>query len=175
MHSSLLGQGKKILMSIDLDVRQANIIDTTLLNLTLPDEFHRRPRSIQRCSSWKAQEYRTVILYLCPVILRDVLSADHYGHVLLFVCAIRLLHCDYIIYKQAELADILLKTYENTIGDYYGKKLSTLVLHVHRHFPKEFSLHGSSSSTSCFPLERRIRFFQRDAHGTPKKRRGMHI
>ncbi|CAF1480930.1 unnamed protein product, partial [Didymodactylos carnosus] len=120
-------------------------------------EFHRRPRSIQRCNSWKAQEYRIAVLYLFPIILYDVLSIDHYGHVLLFVCSIRLLHCDYVI----DIANILLKAYEKAIYNYYGKKLSTMILHV----SKEYLLHGSLSSTSCFPLEGRIQFYQRDGHG----------
>ncbi|CAF1262823.1 unnamed protein product, partial [Didymodactylos carnosus] len=37
MHSTLLGQRKKILININLDIRQSNIIDSILFTLALPD------------------------------------------------------------------------------------------------------------------------------------------
>ena len=54
----------------------------------MPHKFQRQCRTIQECDSWKATEARQVLLYLGPVILKDVLDKKMYKHFRLLSTAI---------------------------------------------------------------------------------------
>lgn len=60
----------------------------------MPSEFNRKPRSVEEIKRWKATEYRQFLLYVGPVILKNILIADYkplYDHFLSLSIAIYIL------------------------------------------------------------------------------------
>lgn len=55
------------------------------------EEFSRKPRGLVNIDRWKATEFRQLLLYTGPVVLRDVLEKDTYYHFLVLHVAIRIL------------------------------------------------------------------------------------
>ncbi|KYN18354.1 hypothetical protein ALC57_09336, partial [Trachymyrmex cornetzi] len=57
----------------------------------IPKEFARKSRELYIVLRWKATEFRLFILYLGPVVLKNVLSEEKYVHFLQFHFAMRIL------------------------------------------------------------------------------------
>lgn len=53
-----------------------------------PTEIHRAIRKLDCLKFWKGLEYRTFLLYLGVVILKDFLSVETYSHFLLIFCSV---------------------------------------------------------------------------------------
>lgn len=58
------------------------------LNTQIPTEIHRAIRSFHHLNYWKGSEYRTFLLYIGIVILKDHLPSDQYEHFLELFCAV---------------------------------------------------------------------------------------
>ena len=50
------------------------------MNVQLPSEFTRQPRSLNERDRWKATELRQFLLYTGPVVLRGILDSRAYKH-----------------------------------------------------------------------------------------------
>ena len=58
------------------------------LGRQLPMEFSRKLRPLSEVKNWKAVEFRCFLLYVGPIVLKDVLSKEKYEHFLLLHFAI---------------------------------------------------------------------------------------
>lgn len=58
------------------------------MNKHMPREIHRRIRPLETVKYWKGLEFRTVLLYVGIVVLKDVLPEDVYEHFLKLVCGV---------------------------------------------------------------------------------------
>lgn len=58
----------------------------------MPTEFQRKPRPLYQYKHWKAVEYRTFLLYLGPIVLKNNVSEQVYNHFLTSYMAITLLY-----------------------------------------------------------------------------------
>lgn len=56
----------------------------------MPKDFHRKVRNLNCLRQWKGVEFRTMLLYLGSVALKNVLDADLYNHFLLLCCAVQI-------------------------------------------------------------------------------------
>lgn len=61
------------------------------LKRCIPEEFQRKPRSVNKIAMWKATEFRFFLLYCGPIVLRGILKPDIYKHFLLLHTACRIL------------------------------------------------------------------------------------
>lgn len=59
-------------------------------NQEKPSEIHRAIRSLNMLSDWKGTEYRTFLLYIGMVVLKDILISEEYFHFLKLCCAVAL-------------------------------------------------------------------------------------
>ncbi|KAJ8952617.1 hypothetical protein NQ314_007500 [Rhamnusium bicolor] len=57
----------------------------------IPLEFNRKPRSLDELQYWKATEYRTFLIYLGPLVLKDILDVAVYENFLAFHFSITIL------------------------------------------------------------------------------------
>jgi hypothetical protein len=87
MHSVCIGVMRYLLKNwkkkfeIDKTIEEINLAIQSV-NLSIPSEFTRKPRSLDLIHFWKALESRTFLLYYGPVLMKNFLY---------FSCAIRIL------------------------------------------------------------------------------------
>lgn len=78
------------------DIQQINTVLVAASN-TQPFNFNRKIRHLDYISSWKGKEFRTFLLYVGPVALRNVLSSEIYNHFLLLHSAARIVTSDHYL------------------------------------------------------------------------------
>lgn len=102
-----------------------------LINLAtqIPCEFQRGTRSLDEISSWKATEYKFVLLYAGPFLLKDLLTQNQWKHHMLLHTAVRLLSSKETCLKYADLAQVYLERYVSAAPIIYG--LSSQVMNMH--------------------------------------------
>lgn len=88
----------------------------------IPYEFARLPRSLKEHVRWKATEFRQFLLYLGPVLLKDILHKDYYVHFLTFSIAIRILCHSELCLSMNDYAYNLLLYFVSHFPKLYGTK-----------------------------------------------------
>lgn len=126
-----------------------------LISKCIPSEFNRKPRSLKDVDRWKASEFRQFILYIGPIVLKDVLSPVLYNHFLCLHISISILRnndlCSsevYLVYVEQMLASFV----EDTISLYGAKSISYNV-HTLLHLPDDVRRYGPLDNFSCYPFE----------------------
>lgn len=66
-------------------------------NSTKPKEIHRAVRGLDCLSFWKGTEFRTFLLYLGPVVLKDYLTPEMYQHFITLACAVTICSTKYYL------------------------------------------------------------------------------
>lgn len=118
----------------------------------MPIEIHRAVRSLEHIRFWKAIEFRTFLLYLGPVILKEVLQTEVYQHFLLLFCAITI--CSSTKYKIfLNIADELVSEYLEKYIEIYGIDSITSNVHNLCHMIDDVKVFGPLPSFSCYPFE----------------------
>ncbi len=144
MHLVCLGVMRKLLISWCRGKFSARLcsrdIDNLSKNLTgfaidIPDELPRKPRSLREVDRWKATEFRMFLLYLGPVVLKNILPSDHYKHFLSLHVAIRILSNKVTIKECISFARKLLVYFVKKCRSLYGPEfivynVSVLFLYV---------------------------------------------
>lgn len=97
MHMIHLGVMKRLLLSYWIEgKRPYKLSRLSITNINhclkrirkyIPQEFHRKIRTLADVKRYKAPEYRFFLLYCGPLILKNNLSEDRYKHFILFHCA----------------------------------------------------------------------------------------
>ena len=90
MHLVCLGAVRRILNYLKtgpdrkISANQINEISSLLLSLNvyLPNEISRQPRSLKELDRWKATEFRQFLLYTGPTVLQDIIPDNAYEHFL---------------------------------------------------------------------------------------------
>ncbi|KYN07563.1 hypothetical protein ALC62_01469 [Cyphomyrmex costatus] len=122
---------------------------------TVPSEFNRRPRSLNDYKQWKATEFRTFLLYLGPVVLKDILDKCMYNNFLTLHVAISILlnkaFCKEIDYL--DYAEELLKHFVKTFTKLYGKAYVSHNIHNLLHLVADVRKFGILENFSCFRFE----------------------
>lgn len=163
MHAVCLGVMRKLLNSWiggNLKVRLSSLLVKTLsdqlLSLTsfIPAEINRKPRAIKDLARWKATEFRTFLLYLGPLVLKDILDIGVYENFLLFHCAISILCSNYLIKKiGVKTANKLLREFVIHCEQIYGKQYLVYNVHILIHLCDDANVFGNLDMFSAFPFE----------------------
>ena len=100
MHLVCLGVVKRLLCFLRkgpaacrLSYGQVKAISTQLASLSgkMPSEYARQPRPLTELDQWKATEFRQLVLYTGPVVLKKVLRKEVYEHFLCLTVAVSIL------------------------------------------------------------------------------------
>lgn len=163
MHLVLLGVMRKFLyiwrkgtkyISSFFTAAHIEILDSKLASIRKywPSDFNRKPRSITELERWKATELRQFLLYVGPVVLKDVLNTREYHHFLLLSLAITIL-----IRKDArkyiDMAEGYLRQFVTKSKEIYG--VESLVSNVHGliHLADDARRKGVLDEFCAFPFE----------------------
>ncbi|XP_074105913.1 uncharacterized protein LOC141531799 isoform X2 [Cotesia typhae] len=138
MHLLYLGIMKNLLESWILRKSKARLrnLEVKLLRLKLlsltpfvSSEFQRKKFDINDLAKWKATQYRFVLLYCGPVVLKNTLSKQLYDHFLLLFVACRILHCKDLMIKFNNYAKELLRKLFFLLPSLYGEQSQTSNYH----------------------------------------------
>lgn len=141
--------------SVRWDCRRMGDINKFLSNCSMPSEINRAVRGLDCISFWKASEFRTFLLYLGPVILKDNINSEAYQNFLSFFCAITICSCyKYLIHLDA--AHALLINYIEVFINIYG--INSVVSNIHNlcHLTEEVSRFGPLPTFSTYPFESKL-------------------
>ncbi|KAJ8942087.1 hypothetical protein NQ314_010160, partial [Rhamnusium bicolor] len=163
MHAVCLGVTRKLLnvwvggnLKVRLRSRTVDILSKHLISLKpfIPIEFNRKPRSLSELPRWKATEFRTFLLYVGPLILKNNIDLAVYEHFLLLHCGISLLLSfkyisDYGCEHATELLNIFVKHCEHI----YGLEFYAYNVHILCHLTRDVEMYGPLDMFSAFPFE----------------------
>lgn len=167
MHNVCLGVMRKLLnvwIGGDLNVRiQSRFIKSISQKLIfcskfIPVEFNRKPRSLSELARWKATEYRMFLLYVGPVVLKDILPRSLYDNFLLFYTAITILCSNKHIRELGiDLAQELLLIFIYHSKSVYGLNFLVYNVHLLCHICDDVRLFGTLDEYSAFPFENHLK------------------
>lgn len=122
-----------------------------------PEELHRAIRGLDCLSHWKGLEYRTFLLYLSPVILKDFVSEIVYDHHMLLFCAITICNCNFYINEgYLPLAEALLGEYLERYIHIYGIDAINNNVHNICHLIEDVKRFGPLPNFSAYPFENKL-------------------
>lgn len=121
-------------------------------NTTKPVEIHRCIRKINCLKFWKGVEYRTFLLYLGPVILKDFLAPEVYLNFITFFCAVTIVSCkEYLQF--IHLSEQLFKDYIEQFIHIYGIDAVSSNVHNLIHITDEVKRFGNLTEISSYKFE----------------------
>ncbi|CAG9762680.1 unnamed protein product [Ceutorhynchus assimilis] len=162
MHLICLGVMKKLIVSlwvggkppVKLQYRKVTDLSTNLLQQThnVPIEFNRKPRSLIECKRWKAFEFRQFLIYLGPVVLKQILTADQYKNFISLHVAVIILSSSKLL-KFIDYAEKLLIYFVETFIILYGEENASHNVHNLLHIVDDVRIFGPLDNFSAFPFE----------------------
>ena len=162
MHNICLGIMKKLLvMWTSLIPHKISSGAKAAINLKLkyarkwvPLEFARKQRQLEEVDRWKAVEFRMFLLYIGPVVLKE-LGAAQYRHFMLLSTAVMIL-CSDTLCGEPSLVDYAEKLLRNFVSKftilYRGSKI-VYNLHTLLHVPDDVRNFGALDNFSAFRYE----------------------
>lgn len=161
MHLVCLGVTKKLLYlwcfgkpNTKLSAATINAISQSLMDLRtcIPLEFNRKPRSLNEIKMWKATEFRQLLFYTGPLVLKRYLNKDRYLNFLSLHVGLSILaspkHINLIEYSSE-----LLKYFVRTFQTLYDIKNTSHNVHNLLHLTEDVKLNGSVDNFSAFDFE----------------------
>lgn len=131
-----------------------------ILSCHMPKEIHRHLRGLQDLSNWKATEYRTFLLYVSFIILKDVLADGPYHHFLNFFCAVTICSSHHH-FQFLPVAQTMLLHFVEHYGDYYGRDYITSNVHNLIHLVNEVKRFGILQTFNAYPFENKLSSIKR--------------
>lgn len=118
-----------------------------------PPSCCRQPRPISKRAHYKANEWRSVLIFYSLLILLGILPEPYYSHFKKLVLAIRILLQGSFTYDDVRKADKLLVSFVENYENLYGKKLMLYNVHMLLHLGKVTTMLGPIWAYSTFPYE----------------------
>lgn len=172
MHLICLGVMEKILVGV-IDGRfvesaQLSNNDKLVLNDRLeqvkkycPQDFARKPVSIDKHGKFKATEQRQILLYSGPVVFNGLVNVALYDNFLLLHIAMRILANPLHTMESVTLAEDCIKAFVETCSDVYGIEFLSYNTHALLHLPDDVRSFGALDSFSAFPYENNMTYFRK--------------
>lgn len=133
-------------------------------NKDRPTEIHRSIRSLKYLCNWKGSEFRTILLYVGIVALKDCLRKEEYDHFVMLSCATTICSTDhfrkYVLRREnnaLSLVDNLLLDYIEKYIDLYGTESITSNVHNLCHLTDDVRRFGNLNTISTYPYENALR------------------
>jgi hypothetical protein len=169
MHLVYLGVMRKLLycwmhgrrtMKVRLTMQTMMEISNILVKISkfISVEFDRKTRKLEELSRFKATEFRLLLLYIFPIILKNRLPEEVYQHFILLHVAIRILSCQKYSQDEANVdyANSLLVLFINKSVHIYGEQFISYNVHNLQHLGEECKRFGSLELFSCFAFENHL-------------------
>lgn len=178
MHLVLLGVVKKLLslwtsgpLAVRLGPLQRHTFNenSELLRPCIPCEFPRRSRGLDEIDRWKAVEFRLLLFYTGPLLLKSCLPVQLYEHFLLLHASLSILANQQLCRQHAGYAGELLRCFVSEFCELYGNHNASFNIHCLIHLASDVQRHGELDSFSAFPFESHMQVLKKQLrkHGKP--------
>lgn len=124
-----------------------------ICNSDLVSDVHRSVRNLNCIKFWKGTEFRTFLLYLGIVILKQSLREQEYNHFLKLFCAVVICSNDNYHYKHLNLAKILFDEYIEEYIEIYGIDKISSNVHNLSHVVDDVRNHGNLTKIDSYVFE----------------------
>lgn len=121
----------------------------------MPSDIHRYIRSLTCLSDWKGTEYRTFLLYIGLVVLKDNLEAERYGTFLKLFCAVHICFSKSYASLYPVARSLFVEFIEKHI-EIYGDDSITSNIHYLSHLVDDVEHLGPLSSISAYEFENQL-------------------
>lgn len=168
MHLCCLGIMKKILQFIlkgtrvedacnNIKLSKDQVISINqkmkIIKKWICSDFARIPNDLNNLNTFKATEFRQIMLYTGPYLFKDIVSIPVYNNFLIFHVIMRILSCKTTVYTQNEYADSLSKHFVKTFCLIYGRGNVSYNVHSLIHLSQDAKKYGVLDNFSSFPYE----------------------
>lgn len=171
LHLIFLGVVKKIMhlwmskgpLRCRLSKHMADVVNRNIVvaEKSQPKEFNRRVRTLKYLGNFKGTEFRTFLLYIGPVVMKDVLPDAYYQHFITLHCAIRILADSCLFIKLNEIANDMLYDYVRKFSNLYGRQFISYNVHNLLHISRDCVMYGPLDRMSAFPFESHMKIILR--------------
>ncbi|CAI6353636.1 unnamed protein product [Macrosiphum euphorbiae] len=150
-----LGVSKNAPVNVRIPSRSVNSISNhlLLLNTFVPSDFSRKCRGLNEICRFKATEFRLFLLYIGPVVLKDILNNECYFHFLCLHISFRVLLCPGSSEKLVNFSEKLIKYFVENFSEIYGPQFISHNVHGLLHIVDDYRKFKSLEECSCFPFE----------------------
>lgn len=115
----------------------------------MPAELHGTVRPLDCLAHWKGTEYRTFLLYIKIVALKDHLTRETYDHFLLLFVAVTICSSKQH-FENLDIARQLLNDYIQVFKEIYGEQYITSNVHNLTHLVDDVERFGELESFSAY-------------------------
>ena len=141
-------------------------MNITRINGFIPGEFQRRLRNLKEFNYFKATEFRSLLLYFGPYLLRKCLKKEYLDH-------FQLLHFSTYVFCSNNLSHLshnaacALKLFIKRTKQLFTRQCMTYNFHVLVHLPEFYDLYGPLDKWSTFLPESFLSTIKRRIKQTP--------
>lgn len=170
MHLVLLGVVKKFLVNTwcfgipphKLRSSDFDILSSKLLSLSsyIPSEFARKPRPLSECKRYKATEFRQILLYTAPMVLKNMLPIEKYNHFITLHVAITILVSEKYCNTFLNYAEKLLYHFVEVTKIIYDQHYLSHNVHNLLHLVDDVRKFGPLDSFSNFGSENFLQYLK---------------
>ena len=140
--------------------------DSQLKNIVVPKEVRRLPRSIKTREHWKANEYKTFVLYYSLIVLQGLLPSRFLSHFFLFVWSLHKLLGTNITGDELAKVKAALNLFIIKMEELYGIGSCTFNVHQLSHLVKSTQMCGPLWAVSTFTFENNNGILKKMVQGT---------
>ena len=152
---TVLMKGPNLSQRLKKNVVQEISDKLKILQAYTPNDFSRKPRSLEEVAHWKATEFRLFLLYIGPVALKDSLSSDQYDNFMIFSVAVTCL-IDPQLCSETTYIRTLLKNFIEHLQVLYRPFPIVYNLHCLYHLADDANRFGNLDQFSGFPFENHL-------------------
>lgn len=138
-----------------MNSKAKKVINNRIKNLRLRSFISRKPRILKYLQLFKANEYRTLLLYVFPIILRGILPQKYHQHFCVLSESIYELLKESILLERLKVIEGNLKKFVCEYEVLYGVRNVTMNMNIHRllHIVESVTYSGPLWTTSLFHFE----------------------
>jgi len=145
---------------------QVRVFDRKMTDTRPPEFISRQPQPYSKIKYWKAVEYRNVLLYYGPLVLKGVVTDAQYRHFMLLSAGLAIFLGQSISPAQRQLAQGMLNKFVGEFAALYGQRFMSKTVHSLLHVEYCVLKTGPLWATSCFPFESIYHHLLKMIHGT---------
>lgn len=164
MHLLSAGAMKKLLveywltgtLNVRLGRRQKDEVNRRIasLKVQIPCDFQRTPRSTLYAQKWKCTEFRLFLLYIGPIVMKNIVGDHIYKHFLLLHVASRIMNSNELAETYNNNAKMYLHSFFSALPILYGPSSQTLNMHNLTHVADDTkTMKCTLSCIDAFPFE----------------------
>ncbi|GAA48742.1 ribosome biogenesis protein NSA2 [Clonorchis sinensis] len=176
MHSVCLGLVRKFLILLRatpighkarLSLESWNLLNDTIQkqSVVLSADFPRKCRGVVDLDRWKASELRQFLLYIGPVVLRDILHPDVYECFMYFSVTTFIGCSPFFAQHYADFLIDVSKVAVSKFAVIFGPNHLVYNIHLFSHLFNFVKLYGCLDRFSCFPYESELGHLKHYIHG----------